>query len=61
MDDYGIWFECAAHGCLTEYYLKGGVADTQQKLKWCEDVASILHFIHKKKTFDKLILIAKIF
>jgi serine/threonine protein kinase len=48
MDEYGIWLERAANGCLTEYYINGGKADVAQKLKWSEDVARVTHFLHEK-------------
>jgi serine/threonine protein kinase len=46
MDQYGIWLERAAHGCLREYYMKGGDATPEEKLGWCTDVCRVLQFVH---------------
>jgi serine/threonine protein kinase len=46
MDQYGIWLERAAHGCLREYYMKGGEATPEEKLRWCTDVCRVLQFVH---------------
>jgi hypothetical protein len=48
MDQYGIWLERASHGCLRQYYMEGGEATLQERLKWCEDVAQVLSHVHSK-------------
>ncbi|KND86622.1 Mitogen-activated protein kinase kinase kinase MLT [Tolypocladium ophioglossoides CBS 100239] len=48
MDQYGIWLERAQYGCLRQYYMEGGEATLQERLQWCEDVASVLDYGHGK-------------
>lgn len=48
MDQYGIWLQRALYGCLRQYYMEGGKATIQERLKWCEDVAQVLSYVHGK-------------
>src|SRR6266566_1207568 len=50
MDEYGIWMERAQHGCLRVFYREGGdaVVTPRRRLRWCEDVACVLAFVHEK-------------
>ena len=47
-DDYGIYMERAQHGCLRVYYMEGGAATPAERLRWCEDVARVLHHVHAR-------------
>lgn len=42
----GIYLECAAHHDLRTYYLMGGTATIEERMKWSYDIASALQFVH---------------
>lgn len=48
MDQYGIWLEWAAYGCLRQYYMNGGEATLHERINWCRDVAKVLGWVHEK-------------
>lgn len=47
MNEYGIYLQRAAHGCLRTYYMQGGAATPAEKLKWSLDVANVLEYVHQ--------------
>ncbi|KAF1959593.1 hypothetical protein CC80DRAFT_545039 [Byssothecium circinans] len=47
IDEYGIYMERADPGCLRLYYKEGGKATPEERIKWCQDVAEVLHYVHR--------------
>lgn len=47
MDEYGIYLKKATPGCLRLYYKEGGTATLEEKIKWCQDLAEVLEYIHQ--------------
>ncbi|KAL2017170.1 hypothetical protein VTK56DRAFT_2539 [Thermocarpiscus australiensis] len=47
MDEYGIYLQRAAHGCIREYYKGVGTATLSEKIKWCYDTAQVLEYVHQ--------------
>ncbi|KAJ8131342.1 hypothetical protein O1611_g2281 [Lasiodiplodia mahajangana] len=47
MDEWGIYLERAEPGCLREYYEEGGEATLEERIKWCQDLARVLHYVHQ--------------
>lgn len=47
MDKYGIYYKRAMPGCLRLYYKDGGTATLEEKVKWCQDVADVLEYVHQ--------------
>jgi serine/threonine protein kinase len=48
MYKYGIYYKRAMTGCLRLYYKDGGTATLEEKIKWCQDVADVLEYVHQK-------------
>lgn len=48
MDQYGIYLERASHGCLREYFMKGGEATLLERIVWCRDVAEVVSYVNKR-------------
>ncbi|WEW61313.1 hypothetical protein PRK78_006803 [Emydomyces testavorans] len=47
IDEWGIYLKKAEPGCLRLYYDQGGVATPEERLKWCRDLAQVLHYVHE--------------
>ncbi|KAL2022506.1 hypothetical protein VTK56DRAFT_5113 [Thermocarpiscus australiensis] len=47
MDEYGIYLVQAEHGCIREYYMKGGTATLSERIKWCRELAEVLEYVHQ--------------
>jgi serine/threonine protein kinase len=47
IDEYGIYLERAEPGCLRLFYKEGGKATPEERIKWCRDVAQVLHYVHQ--------------
>lgn len=47
MDEWGIYLERAEPGCLRLYYKEGGEATPEERIKWCQDLARVLHYVHQ--------------
>ncbi|WEW62036.1 hypothetical protein PRK78_007536 [Emydomyces testavorans] len=47
VDDWGIYLKQAVPGCLQVYYENGGTASPEERIKWCQDLAQVLHYVHQ--------------
>ncbi|KAF2240911.1 hypothetical protein BU26DRAFT_525477 [Trematosphaeria pertusa] len=47
MNEYGIYLKRAESRCLRLYYNKGGKATPEERIKWCQDVAEVLNYVHE--------------
>lgn len=47
MNKWGIFLERVELGCFRVYYKEGGSAIPEERIKWCQDVAQVLSYIHQ--------------
>ncbi|WEW57253.1 hypothetical protein PRK78_002718 [Emydomyces testavorans] len=49
IEDYGIHLERAEHGCIRAYFKAGGGATVDERIRWSQDLAEALQYVHDHK------------